>query len=126
MIDGFSRTPDSMVSGSKPRDGVVARRYIGNEPAAVGQAALADNVTYDVIVRFDGGDQVLERVAPSNDRPEVEIYPASPGSPVLIHWWGDEMRFSIVEQPKYEDCASTPESQRPESIISRVLRSLGV
>jgi hypothetical protein len=126
MIDGFSRPPDSMISGSKPRDGVVARRYINNETVSGDRAGLADDITYDVIVRFDGGDQVLERVAPSNDRPEVEIYPASPGSPVLIHWWGDEMRFLIVEQPKYEDCESTPESARPESIISRVLRSLGV
>ena len=126
MIDGFSRPPDSLISGSKPRDGYVVRRYIDNEPASDTTAAMADRVTYDVLVHFDGGDQILERVAPGNSRPEVEIYPAKVGSPVTVHWSGDTMAFSIIEQPKFEDCTETPPEQRPENIISRVLRALGV
>ena len=42
MIDGFSRPPDSIISGSKPRDGFVVRRYIDNEQASDGTAAMAD------------------------------------------------------------------------------------
>ena len=126
MIDGFSRPSDSIVSGSKPRDGFVAQRYINNETVSGDRAGLADDITYDVLIHFDDGDRVIPKIKPSNDRPAVEILPASIGAPVTIHWRGDIMVFSIVEQPKYEDCESTPESARPESIISRVLRSLGV
>ena len=126
MIDGFSRPPDSLISGSKPRDGYVAQRYISNEPASDGVASLADNVSYDILIHFDDGDRVVGRCKPANGRPEVEIYPAPIGSPVTIHWKGDQMAFTIIEQPKYEECTAVPPESRPENIISRALRFLGV
>ncbi len=124
-IDGFDRPVDSLVSGSKPRDGFVAQRYINNEPASETASAMPAQVTYDVLVHGDTSDFIIPKVSPSNARPDVEILPAPVGAPVTIFHKGQIMYFQIIEQPKFEDCENQT-ATGGESLLSRALRLLGI
>jgi len=117
-----------MRSAIKPRDGVVARAYKNGDPVVFANSfGPASGYSYDILVHADIGDITYEGVGPANDRPTVDIRPASPGSPVLISYDGDDPLFVIFEQPYYEEACDTPAAATAQgSLIGGLLRFIGL
>jgi len=118
-LDDFQT--DTQVESTSPKTGEVVKVYFNGDDIFSVAHAPANEWTYDVVLRSDDGDVVLTGVRPSNDRPSVDIRPASPGTPVFAAYRGDEVLLSFIEQVYFEDCSS----ERP-GIVSAVRRALGI